>query len=85
MIKREEAKCTFKPKISKGSSKMTRPHTASTSNYNSKKAKRRLKSPNNVFDKLFQDSIKEPSKQKTRKDICDEKFYSECTFKPNLE
>jgi len=81
-IRREEAKCTFRPKISKGSSKMTRAHPSQGKTH---KSKGRMKSPNSVFDKLYQNSLKSPWAQKSRKEICDDKFYSEWTFKPDIK
>lgn len=59
-IRKEEAKCTFRPKISKGSSKMTaRPQTAEIRTKNNKRQKR-VQSPPSVFEKLYDGSKKSP-------------------------
>lgn len=82
-IRKEESKCTFHPKISKGSKEMTkRPQTADFQGY--KKNLKREKSPN-IFDKLYDDCKKSPPREKTRKEIEDDKFYEECTFKPDIK
>lgn len=86
-IRKEESKCTFKPKISKGSSKYQRPASASgynTNPKNPKKNQKRIKSPS-VFDKLYEKSKKEPPKEKSRKQVVEEEFFSECTFKPDIK
>jgi hypothetical protein len=82
-IRKEESKCTFQPKISKGSKVMTRrPQTASTPS--NKIIVKRSKSPS-IFDKLHDDSKKSPSKEKTRQQIEDDKYFEECTFKPDIK
>lgn len=82
-IRKEEEKCTFHPKISKGSSKMTqRPLTAQDAISKLRK-KKRMQSPT-IFEKLYEDSKKEPPREKTRQQIEDEKYFEECTFKPDI-
>jgi len=83
-IKKEEAKCTFHPKISKGSQMIAnRPQTAMNSN------KRNLRNDRShspsVFDKLYDDSKKNQPKEKTRQEVEYEKYLAECTFRPNIK
>ena len=84
---KEEEKCTFRPKISKGS-KMISSRPKTSKNINQKyKTNDSTKPQSSIFDKLYEDGkskLKKPV-QKTRKEIEDEKDYAECTFQPNLK
>ena len=83
-IRKEEAKCTFHPRITDVSKKMAeRPLTAKNA---ADKLKRNKGSKTlSVFDKLYENSKKTPPKEKTRKQIEDEKYFEECTFQPNIK